>query len=62
MSRHEKFKVLNQLFDKIVDKQRESIKQFSNENRDFVRGFIQGCFMAKEQILELEKKVLEEDK
>lgn len=62
MSRHEKFEVLNQLFDKIVDKQKESVNQFRYENRDFVSGFIHGCIMAKEQIIELEEKVLREER
>ena len=62
MPKHEKFKVLNQLFDKIVDKQKELIKQFSDKDGDFVSGFIHGCIMAKEQIIELEEKVLKEKK
>lgn len=62
MSKHEKFEVLNQLFEKITDRQKELIKQFSNENRDFVSGFINGCIMAKEQLIELEEQVLKEEK
>lgn len=61
MSKHEKFKLLNQLFEKIVDKQRESVKQFNKENGDFLSGFIHGCIMAKEQIIEMEEQVLKEE-
>lgn len=62
MSKYEKFNVLNQLFEKIVDKQRESVKHFGNKSSDFVSGFIHGCIMAKEQILKLEEQVLKEGK